>query len=63
HIKHKSPPELIGEMDRRFRLNESVLRHLTVLAVKESPRAAEEAARAAETAAAGAEAIPASRIE
>jgi small subunit ribosomal protein S6 len=42
HIKHKSPPVLIGEMDRRFRLNESVLRHLTVLAVKESPRAAEE---------------------
>ena len=65
HIKHKSPPELIGEMDRRFRLNESVLRHLTVLAVKESPRAAEEAARAAETAAAGggAEATPVARIE
>ena len=36
HVKHKSPPELIAEMDRRFRLNESVLRHLTVLAVKES---------------------------
>jgi|SRR5690349_11754847 small subunit ribosomal protein S6 len=48
HIKHKSPPELIGEMDRRFRLNEGVLRHLTVLAVKESPRAAEEAGRTAE---------------
>jgi len=48
HIKHKSPPELIGEMDRKFRLNEGVLRHLTVLAVKESPRAAEEAARIAE---------------
>jgi small subunit ribosomal protein S6 len=48
HIKHKSPPELIGEMDRKFRLNEGVLRHLTVLAVKESPRAAEEAARPAE---------------
>ena len=29
HVKHKSPPELIAEMDRRFRLNESVLRHLT----------------------------------
>src|SRR5947208_9042530 len=54
HIKHKSPPELIGEMDRRFRLNEGVLRHLTVLAVKESPRAAEEAARAAEGAVVGA---------
>jgi small subunit ribosomal protein S6 len=53
HIKHKSPPTLIGEMDRRFRLNEGVLRHLTVLAVKESPRAAEEAARAAEAAASG----------
>jgi len=51
HIKHKSPPELIGEMDRRFRLNEGVLRHLTVLAVKESPRAAEEAGRTAEGAA------------
>ena len=48
HVKHKSPPELIAEMDRRFRLSELVLRHLTVLAVKESPRAAEEAARAAE---------------
>src|SRR4051812_6472609 len=54
HIKHKSPPELIGEMDRRFRLNEGVLRHLPVLAVKESPRAAEEAARTAEGAAVGA---------
>ena len=58
HIKHKSPPELIGEMDRRFRLNEGVLRHLTVLAVKESPRAAEDAARAAEGAAAAAGAAP-----
>jgi ribosomal protein S6 len=37
-------------MDRKFRLNESVLRHLTVLAVKESPRAAEEAGLAKETA-------------
>ena len=53
HIKHKSPPELIGDMDRRFRLNESVLRHLTVLAVKESPRV-EEPGRVAEPAAAGA---------
>ena len=52
HVKHKSPPELIAEMDRRFRLSEIVLRHLTVLAVKESPRAAEDAARAAETGAA-----------
>jgi small subunit ribosomal protein S6 len=55
HIKHKSPPELIGDMDRRFRLNESVLRHLTVLAVKESPRAAEEPGRVAEPATAGAD--------
>src|SRR5213594_5021011 len=54
HVKHKSPPELIAEMDRRFRLNESVLRHLTVLAVKESPRTAEEPGRTAEPAAAGA---------
>jgi len=46
HVKHKSPATLIAEMDRRFRLNEGVLRHLTVLAVKESPRAAEEAAKA-----------------
>lgn len=58
HIKHKSPPELIGEMDRRFRLNEGVLRHLTVLAVKESPRAAEEAGRTAEGAVASADAAP-----
>ena len=43
HVKHKSPAPLISEMDRRFRLNESVLRHLTVLAPKESPRVAEEA--------------------
>src|SRR5437667_10279299 len=50
HVKHKSPPELIAEMDRRFRLNESVLRHLTVLAVKESPRPAEEPGRAGEPA-------------
>ena len=58
HIKHKSPPELIGEMDRRFRLNEGVLRHLTVLAVKESPRAAEEAGPTAEAAAAPVTAAP-----
>lgn len=38
HVKHKSPPALIAELDRKFRLNESVLRHLTVLAVKESPK-------------------------
>lgn len=43
HLKHKSPPGHIAEMDRRFRLNESVLRYLTVLAPKETPRAAEEA--------------------
>ena len=48
HVKHKSPPELIAEMDRRFRLNESVLRHLTVVAAKESPKAAEAAAPGAE---------------
>jgi small subunit ribosomal protein S6 len=46
HVKHKSPATLIAEMDRRFRLNEGVLRHLTVLAVKESPRVAEDALRA-----------------
>ncbi|MGE5175688.1 MAG: 30S ribosomal protein S6 [Hyphomicrobiales bacterium] len=46
HVKHKSPAELIAEMDRRFRLNESILRHLTIVAPKESPRAAEEAAKA-----------------
>jgi small subunit ribosomal protein S6 len=64
HIKHKSPPELIGEMDRKFRLNEGVLRHLTVLAVKESPRAAEEAARPAEAGAVPAvAAAPASHEE
>ena len=52
HVKHKSPPELIGEMDRRFRLSELVLRHLTVLAVKETPRAAEETVKGAEVGAA-----------
>ena len=45
HVKHKSPPTLVAEMDRRFRLNESVLRHLTVLAPKESPRPVEETAK------------------
>ena len=45
HVKHKSPATLIAEMDRRFRLNEGVLRHLTVLAVKESARAVEDAAK------------------
>ena len=48
HVKHKSPPALIGEMDRRFRLNESVLRHLTVVAQKESPRPVEEATKGTE---------------
>lgn len=43
HVKHKSPPELIAEMERRFRLNESVLRHLTILAPKELPKPAEGA--------------------
>lgn len=37
HVKHKSPPTLIAEMDRRFRLNESVLRHLSILAPKDEP--------------------------
>jgi small subunit ribosomal protein S6 len=55
HVKHKSPPELIGEMDRRFRLNESVLRHLTVLAVKESRKTLAAAEAAAKAAAEGAE--------
>ncbi len=60
HVKHKSPATLIAEMDRRFRLNEGVLRHLTVLAVKESPRAAEEAAKAEGAAAPAAPAAEAS---
>jgi small subunit ribosomal protein S6 len=51
HIKHKSPPGLIAEMDRRFRLSESVLRHLTVVATKEPPRV-EEPPKAAEEGAA-----------
>jgi small subunit ribosomal protein S6 len=51
HIKHQSPPELIADMDRRFRLNESVLRHLTVVAPKATPKSMEEAAKAAEAAA------------
>ena len=57
HVKHKSPATLIAEMDRRFRLNEGVLRHLTVLAVKESPRAAEDAAKAEGMAASAAPAV------
>ena len=61
HVKHKSPPALIGEMDRRFRLNESVLRHLTVVAPKESPRPAEEPAKGTEAAASSA--VPAVSIE
>jgi len=40
-VKHKSPPTLVAEMDRRFRLNESVIRHLTVIAPKESPKVEE----------------------
>lgn len=55
HVKHQSPPGLIADMDRRFRLNENVLRHLTVLAAKESPRAAEEAKAPDVAEAAGAE--------
>lgn len=43
HVKHKSPPELIAEMERRFRLNESVLRHLTILAPKDLPKPPEGA--------------------
>src|SRR2546428_13604823 len=39
HIKHKSPPELIGEMDRRFRPNERGLRPPTALAGQENPPA------------------------
>jgi small subunit ribosomal protein S6 len=48
HVKHKSPPELIAEMDRRFRLNESVLRHLTIVAPKELPKPPEGAVKPAE---------------
>ena len=54
HVKHKSPPTLIAELDRKFRLNESVLRHLTVLAVKESPKVEE---------AKGVEGAPAAGVE
>jgi small subunit ribosomal protein S6 len=43
HVKHKSPATLIAEMDRRFRLNEGVLRHLTVVAPKELPKTEEPA--------------------
>lgn len=48
HVKHKSPPALISEMDRRFRLNESVLRHLTVVAPKELPKPPEGTAKSTE---------------
>jgi small subunit ribosomal protein S6 len=58
HIKHKSPAPLIAEMDRRFRLNESVLRHLTVVAPKDTPKA-EEAAKGTEEGERAAAAAPA----
>lgn len=59
HVKHKSPPELIAEMDRRFRLNESVLRHLTILAPKDLPKPPEGAKAPEEGAERGAAAAPA----
>jgi len=37
HVKHMSPPTLIAEMDRRFRLSETILRHLTVMSPKDLP--------------------------
>src|SRR2546422_9791871 len=37
HIKHKSPPELIGEMDRRVPLNDKGLRRLTLPAPERAP--------------------------
>src|SRR5258705_4091356 len=49
HIKHKSPPELIGEMDRRCRLNESGPPPLTPPAVQEYPPPAHEALRLTQT--------------
>lgn len=58
HLKHKSPPGHIAEMDRRFRLNESVLRHLTVLAAKERPKPEAKAEEGAAPAAVAAEAAP-----
>ena len=57
HVKHKSPPTLVAEMDRRFRLNESVLRHLTVIAPKESPKEEPKAGEEGEKAAAATPAI------
>jgi len=54
HVKHKSPATLIAEMDRRFRLNEGVLRHLTVVAPKEIPKV-EEAPKEGEV---GEKAVP-----
>ena len=67
HVKHRSPAPLIAEMDQRFRLNESVLRHLTVVAPKESPKTEEapktgaEGAETAERAAAPAGALAPAR--
>lgn len=61
HVKHKSPPALIAEMDRRFRLNESVLRHLTVLAEKEIAKP-EEAKPAEGAAPAGDSGTPAPAV-
>ncbi|HEX5032619.1 MAG TPA: 30S ribosomal protein S6 [Candidatus Eisenbacteria bacterium] len=57
HVKHKSPPTLVAEMDRRFRLNESVLRHLTVIAPKESPKEEPKTGEEGEKAAAATPAV------
>jgi len=59
HVKHKSPATLIAEMDRRFRLNESVLRHLTIVAPKDTPKVAEEPAKTEEGGERAAAAAPA----
>jgi small subunit ribosomal protein S6 len=52
-IQFSSEPHVIQELDRRYKLNENVLRHLTVLAHPSAIRAAREKAarqRAAEEA-------------
>lgn len=58
HLKHVSPPGVIADMDRRFRLNECVLRFLTVISPKERPSAVDELAKPDEGAAAATTAAP-----
>ena len=48
-VKFKSPPPALTELDRRLKLNERVLRHLTLLSVSVSPSEEKESANASDT--------------